>query len=110
MKLNGNNNQNNIEPEDMMDDQFYQDDYMEEDDAERYYSPQEIEREQLYLQRQQLKNNFIKKVKNPFGINDKINNLDAQLQYGSSKTKLIFVLGSLAGLAILAIIFFAILK
>ncbi len=76
--------------------------YDEETDI--YYSREDIEREQRYLDRVEARNNFRNKVKNPFGLGDKINNIDEKIQYGSSKTKLFFILGTLLALTIFVII------
>ena len=93
--------------------QYYEDDYDNEeyyDEEDQYYSPEEIERERRYLEQEEKRQAFEKKIKNPFGIKDKLDNSDEQLRYGSSKTKLIFVMGSLIGILVLGAIFFFILK
>lgn len=88
------------------------DSYNDEDDlgyydeeTDTYYTREQLEREQRYLDRVQARDDFKNKVKNPFGIGDKINDFDDKIKYGSSKTKLIFILGTLAILTILVVIF-----
>ena len=93
--------------------QYYEDDYDNEeyyDEEDQYYSPEQIERERRYLEQEEKRRAFSNKIKNPFGIIDKLDNIDEQLKYGSSKTKLIFVMASLLGILVLGLLFFFVLK
>lgn len=108
MKFNRKNQQEDYE-DDMLEE--YNEEPYEEEDDDTYYSHEEIdmEREKRYEEYQETKKNISNKIKNPFGIHEKLNSLDEQLRYGSSQTKLIFVLGSLLGLVLIAVIFLLIM-
>ena len=87
-----------------------QDDLQNANQQNQYYSPEQIERERRYLEQEEKRRAFSNKIKNPFGIKDKLDNIDEQLKYGSSKTKLIFVMASLLGILVLGLLFFFVLK
>lgn len=98
----------NRKEEDYNEDIGYEEQY-DNDQYDEQYDTQD-ERELRYERYQERKQNFADKVRNPFGIQEKLNSIDEQINYGSSRTKLIFILVSLGGIVIIAIILLLLLQ
>lgn len=99
-------NKNEYTPEYEDQNQEYIDSYEDSYDEEDYYSREEAEREERYQNRVRSRQEFKQKITNPFNLKEKIDKMDEELQYGSSKSRLVFALVGAGAFLICLIILF----
>lgn len=84
----------------------YEEDYSDYDDDGEFYSREELELQEKHKQRKKSLDGFKANLRNPFGINEKADNLWDKIRFGSNATKALFIIGIFVIFAIFMVLGF----